>query len=408
MIHLALILAPLLLAQEQGQPSVPVAAVEFSVDSSPSGLAGSFVTHRDGSLLYFSSDEIYQSTDGGRSWTGPKPLPLKGVSNMTVRDVLRLKSGKLGLLAVADQRSEGNFSVHRLHWWTSNDEGKTWQGPVVMNPTGQSGLPYSGGAMLQMARGRLVLPVRTLAHAHRKIAEAALCKGRVGGVEYSFTEHARYPEFEAAFCYLSDDDGQTWSRSKGDIMIWLDQGRGGAWPMDEPCVVELAQGRLALFGRTTLGRIYRALSVDGGLHWAQPEATELASSYSPARIVRLPETGDLLCVWNQVSATEITQGFWRSRLSCAISRDDGESWQSFKVIDHQGLPPVGRIKSAPPAMVRPAGDLGDLPHDYGNVSYPTIGFFGDQVLLRYKRRVFWPKRKNSDRFLIIPTEWFYR
>jgi len=258
-----------------------------------------------------------------------------------------------------------------------------------------------------MGCGRLILPVRTFASAQKRLAEESRCKGRIGGVEYALTEHARYPEFEASFCYLSDDEGETWFRSEGEIMIWLDGGRGGLWPMDEPCVVEVSEGQLALYGRTTLGRIYRSLSKDGGEHWDQPTATDLASSYSPSRIVHLPKTGDLFCVWNQVSGAEIKKGLWRSRLSCAISRDHGDTWEFFKVIDCQGVPPVGRIQPDPPAMVRPRRDLGELPRNYGNVSYPTVGFHGDEIFVRYKRRVYWPKRKNSDRMVVIPTAWLY-
>jgi hypothetical protein len=384
-----------------------VAAEECLLDSSPSGSPGSIITHRDGHLMYFSAGEVHDSMDSGHSWAAPRSLELEGLADMTVREVFRLRSGRLGLLAVGDWRNEGNFDVHRLQWWTSSDEGLTWNGPVLLNPTGQAGLPYSGGALMQMANGRLVLPVRTLASAHRGISDQSSCRGRVGDVVYIVTEHGHVPEFEASFCYLSDDEGETWSRSEGEVMIWLDAGRGGLWPMDEPCVIEAPEGRLAIYGRTTLGRIYRSTSDDGGEHWSQPEPTDLASSYSPCRIVRLPRTGDLLCVWNQVSPAEIRKGFWRARLSCALSRDHGISWECFKVIDHQGVPPVGRIVPDSPALVRPSRDLGELPRDYGEVTYPSVGFHGDTVFVRYKRRIYWPERKNSDRMVAIPTSWLY-
>ncbi|KAA3613403.1 MAG: exo-alpha-sialidase [Planctomycetota bacterium] len=393
-------------AQEPSGP-IPIAVEEGHVDSSPSGLFGSFLSHRDGRLLYFSFDEVYASKDRGRSWVLDPHLTVPPMPEETVaQEVIRLQSGKLGLMRVEKRRQAGNFTEHKLQWWISSDEGKSWMGAFSINLHGQSGLPYRGGVLLQMSNGRLVLPVRTMSAAHGGLAPERTSRGKIKDVEFEITEHALFPEMEAAFCYLSDDEGRSWYRSQGEILIWLDEGRGGIWPMDEPCVVEAPKGRLCLFGRNTLGRIFRSVSLDGGLRWSLPEPTALASSYSPCKVVSLPNRSELLCLWNQVSPDEIRGGFWRSRLSCAISKDNGESWENFQVVDLQGLGPIGRVPVAPPKMTRPLRHLENLPTDYGEVSYPSIGFFGDEVLVRYKRRVFWPKRKNSDRMIILPVHWF--
>ena len=385
---------------------MPVAAELFFLDSSPNGRGGRFLEHRDGHLMCISGREIFDSKDAGRTWSEPRRFDFgSGKLPVSNRDVIRLESGRLGLLGAVHEFHDDHFETQQLLWWLSSDEGKTWEGPVSLNPGSDSGMPYSGGALLQMANGRLVLPVRNFSSGHGGMVEAAAAKGRVGGREYKLVDHARFPEFEAAFCYFSDDEGKTWLRSEGEIMIWLDDGRRGAWSMDEPCVVEGPPGRLAMYGRTTLGRIYRSISLDGGLRWSEPEPTELASSTSPCRIVRMP-TGPLLAVWNQLSGPEIRSGRWRGRLSCALSHDHGETWHSFQVIDRQGVPARGRIVPEAPAMTRPAGQLDELGKGYGNVTYPTIGFYRDEVIIRYKRRVYWPRRKNSDRMLIIPASWF--
>ena len=69
----------------------------------------------------------------------------------------------------------------------------------------------------------------------------------------------------------------------------------------------------------------RLVLADGGEQWELPRTTALASSHSPCRVVRLPESGDLLAIWNRVSGGEICRGSWRSRLACALSSDAGES-----------------------------------------------------------------------------------
>ena len=135
---------------------------------------------------------------------------------------------------------------------------------------------------------------------------------------------------EIAFVYYSDDQGQTWSPFKeyGCLMGWFDfegvvNGNCGVTPCDEPMVAETNDGRVLLFARSTVGRILYSCSRDDGKTWGAVKPTELTSSYSPSRLRRIPQTGDLICVWNQVSHAEIRRGYLRGRLSAAISRDSG-------------------------------------------------------------------------------------
>jgi len=48
-------------------------------------------------------------------------------------------------------------------------------------------------------------------------------------------------------------------------------------------------------------------------------------------------------------------------------------------------------------MVRGRDDVGKLPDDWGNVSYPNVGFHADTVLVDFRRKL-----------LILPLEWFYQ
>ena len=103
--------------------------------------------------------------------------------------------------------------------------------------------------------------------------------------------------------------------------------------VEEPAVVELRDGRLLCFGRTKMGCVYQSFSEDQGASWGPAEPTVLASSYSPASIRTVPKTGDILCVWNQVSGQEVADGMAQSRMSLAVSEEAGKRWNHFKNLE---------------------------------------------------------------------------
>ena len=168
-------------------------------------------------------------------------------------------------------------------------------------------------------------------------------------------------------------------------------------------MIELRDGRVLMFMRTQLGQLYKSFSSDGGRRWSVPEPTGLAAALAPCRLRRIPKTGDLICIWNQASADEIRRGLYRCRLSVAISRDDGETWQYFKTLDCGGLPPAGRIEPAEPQLLRGAKDVGRIPDDYRMIDYPNVGFHEDAVLISYQ----WNHQTGKTKLLLLPLEWFY-
>jgi hypothetical protein len=262
-----------------------------------------------------------------------------------------------------------------------------------------------------------VLPVRfTDGAGHMGLYSAAGAYGILNGKFTMIEGHAHFPEPDNAFVYYSDDEGETWRRSEGGIMVWLDEGYGGMWPCDEPSVVETRNGDVVMYCRTSLGRIYTARSGPSegkftpGQRFEHPQATPLAASYSPCAIQRLPKTGDLLIVWNQVSGDEIRAGYRRGRLSSAVSRDDGQTWEHFRTLDNSVLPPAGRVAPDPePRLARGLDFVGAVPADYGSVDYPTINVIGERVVLCWDRRVV--ARRPDDvvgrRMRVLPLSWFY-
>ena len=278
-------------------------------------------------------------------------------------------------------------------------------------------LAMANASFEQAATGRLVLAVRDSMNAHAGIYEPAGAYGTVNGKRIKVEGHGHDPEMDLAFAYYSDDGGRTWQRSECHIMIWKDDGLGGIWPCDEPNVAQLKDGRLLMFVRTTLGRLYECFSTDGGRRWSQPEPTVLPSCYSPCSLEAVPSNahtvkagraGDLLCVWNNMSREEVRRGRRRARLCSAVSRDDGKTWEHVRTLVAIGVPPLDEMAQLdPPAMTRAEREVGELPMPFGTASYPDITFDGDHVLVQYYMSFRKPSMSAGGRLHIRPLGWFY-
>ena len=165
-----------------------------------------------------------------------------------------------------------------------------------------------------------------------------------------------------------------------------------------------------------MGRIYKAYSSDSGLSWTRPEAVHIAAANTPSAIRRIPSTGELLMVWNQASRQEIVTSKCRIRLSCAISRDEGETWENFKNLESLDdvtivtPPPIWETIACQPYEVyrncqpEPAERYHRAP-GFLRVCYPTIAFAGDEVAIAYDLGcgVF---EGYGARMRVIPLEWF--
>ena len=365
----------------------------------------------DGKLAIYGGGYVVYSEDGGRTWSEKAERPV-------VHWPFRMNDGKLG-----------GCSYGKIWEFLVSDDGcKTWETRGRINVGDVNGVPY-GRPFIQTKSGRILMPVRfTGGAAHEGIYAELRAWGTIKGEREPIEGHAHYPEPDITFVYFSDDGGHTWKRSEGGIMIWHKDGLGGMWPCDEPCIVERKDGDLLLFLRTSLGRVYTSHSghaewaelwgedkgkkhtATPGYRWDLPVPTELAVSYSPCKVRRIPKTGDLLIVWNQVSGDEIRAGYRRGRLSSAISKDDGKTWQHFRTLDRVVLPPAGRVEPDPePQMARAFKWVGVLPDDYGAVDYPEIGFWKDQVVLAWYRSVRNPKPGETQglRLRVTPLAWFY-
>ncbi|MFH0965839.1 MAG: exo-alpha-sialidase [Planctomycetota bacterium] len=278
-------------------------------------------------------------------------------------------------------------------------------------------LPVSNPSFELSPVGALVIPCREGHTVHGGLWKGVEATGTVLGERVTVEGHAHAMEMDISFAYISANGGDSWSRSQGDIIIWKDEGLGGMWPCDEPNVAVLKDGRLLMFIRTTLGRLYQTFSTDGGKTWDYPTPTDLPSSYSPCSLKTFPDNeytraagcaGDLLCVWNNVSFEEIRRGYRRGRLSAAVSSDDGKTWTHVRTVDAGGLPPLDEVAPlSEPQMARAEQDLGELPLGFAAVSYPDVVFWKDRVLVKYDKAFKNPPLSMGSKLRSLPLSWFF-
>ena len=126
---------------------------------------------------------------------------------------------------------------------------------------------------------------------------------------------------------------------------------------------------------------------------------------------RLPQNGDVLCVWNQQSTNEIRRGLRRCRLTAAITRD-GLTWKHFRSIEwHPHVPERSEyiVPDEKIQLTRALDDIGELPAGYGCSSYSTIYVNDEEVIVSYPHtKGRHPKTMISAmKHRILPLSWFY-
>lgn len=378
----------------------------------------SLVERAHGELLMAAGKYYRLSKDGGSTWSKPEEWSCP----VNVATLLRLKSGTLAAFGYRGKNIggfEGQISL-------SLDDGKTWS-PAYPVPlvAGTNSMPNE---LIQLSSGRLLLPapVNFFCTHPDLMPEKDETPGAWGtwrGLRYMTESEGHVPMALVTVVYYSDDEGKTWHSFRRDkvLMGWFDEqgvpnGKQGVSYCDEPYAAETANGEVLLFARSQMGRIVYGRSRNQGEDWTAIRPTALASSNSPAFLKRIPKTGDLLCVWNQVSREEIRRGYRRGRLTAAVSKDGGKTWENFKTLElSEGLQDVARIPPEfPLAEVKARKDVGLLPDGWAYFHYANVDIVGDKVFLRYLRGS--PSLGIADRNLdkqevvmrVYPLEWFYK
>lgn len=245
------------------------------------------------------------SGDRGASWSDPEIVVRQagGLNVMSV-SLLRLQDGRIALFYLRKTSKEDCRPVMCI----STDETRTWGDPVVCIADEVGYYVLNNDRAVQLKSGRIVLPVAW----HQGPGQPRDSAGVI-------------------MCYLSDDHGKSWRRSRDAFKGYDPDGQRIV--VQEPGVVELKDECLMMFMRTNAGSQYICHSQDGGDTWSKPRPSQLASPLSPASIERLPWTDELVCVWNDHSGRHSYPAGRRTPLCVVVSSDEGNTWSPSRVIE---------------------------------------------------------------------------
>lgn len=303
----------------------------------PRNSEGSFIQLKDGKILFAyskfeggSGDHASgfiagrYSADDGNTWTSDDKVIVSNEGGMNVMSVsfLRLANGSIALFYARKNSLDDCKPYMRI----SHDEALTWSAPISIINDNKGYFVINNDRVIQLPGGRLLAPVSL----HKTAGKDFSMRGRI-------------------YCYYSDDNGQSWQRSK-------ELPNPKEVVLQEPGVVLLKNGDIMMWLRTDRGVQYLSASHDNGLTWEEVYPSEIPSPRAPASLKRIPKTGDLLLIWNDNDGSIESRASFRTPLTAAISKNEGKSWTHINTIE-------------------------DDPE--GFFCYTAISFLGDEVLLGY-------------------------
>ncbi len=310
---LAIVVSPSF-AQELLNPSQVVLHIGKGGEN-PRNSEGSFIQLDEGKILFAYSKfeggagdhaNAYiagrYSIDGGNTWTDEDKVIVSNEGGMNVMSVsfLRLQDGAIALFYARKNSLDDCTPFMRL----SHDEGRTWSAPVGIINDSEGYYVLNNDRVIQLPGGRLLVPVSL----HKVAGEDFRMRGRI-------------------YCYFSDDNGKTWQRS-------VELPNPKEVVVQEPGVVLLKNGTIKMWLRTDRGVQYLSESHDKGMTWEEVYPSNIPSPRSPASIKRIPETGDLMLIWNNNDGSIEERASFRTPLTAAISKDEGKSWVNLITIEN--------------------------------------------------------------------------
>ncbi len=293
----------------------------------PRNSEGSFIQLNDGRLMFiysrYNGDSwndhaaadiaALYSSDGGETWGGEPEILVRneGNGNLMSVSLLRLQDGRIALLYLC-KTFIGEVCDCRPMICFSCDEGASWSKPAYcIHAPGY--YVVNNDRLIQLKSGRLLIA----AGFHR------------WNIDNNCNVHGR----SVACVFYSDDGGANWQEAPGWVLPPQESNTG----LQEPGVIELADGRVMAWFRTDLGCQYKAFSCDGGMNWSHAiPAPEFKCPASPLSMKRMP-SGELAAVWNDHNVrwgvVPHDGSWWRTPLVLAFSTDEGVTWERHMLLE---------------------------------------------------------------------------
>lgn len=279
----------------------------------PRNSEGDFIQLKDGRILFIYShftsgsgdnSSAYlagrYSSDGGKTWSEKDViiLPNEGGMNVMSVSLIRLDENRIALFYLRKNSETDCIPLMRI----SDDEAKTWSDVKECITDVPGYYVMNNDRVVKLKNGRIILPLSL----HNTPDSDGWFNGRL-------------------ICYYSDDNGETWIKG-GEVH------NPNNVTSQEPGLIELSDGRLMQFCRTDAGVQYVSISNDHGESWSELRPGNIKSPLSPASVERIPQTGDLLLVWNN-NYEDSRDGGKRTPFNLAISKDEGVTWEKIKTIE---------------------------------------------------------------------------
>lgn len=239
---------------------------------------------------------LARSTDDGLTWTDRKTIAADpGRHCYTNHGMTRLSDGSILLHIIRGKmRKQKNAFDHipsRGAFIRSLDNGWTWSeyGEILDFPFWDSnGRGFSYGKVLELPDGRLMTPVYGVP---KGVSDGSF---RVAAVAFSYDNGHSWPDFSMIH---EDKDGLI-NPSETDII----RTSGGDY--------------LAIIRANKTLKLFRSLSIDGGVTWSSIDPTDLPGQ-CPALITL--NDGQILCIYRDMRPLKLG-------MSCAVSGDSGVNW----------------------------------------------------------------------------------
>ena len=290
-------------------------------EQNPRSGEGDFVRLPDGRIMFAYSDYVTSeaddhapsqisavfSSDEGETFGGYRVLvaPTETVVNRMCVSFLPMQNGDIGMFYGEKFLSDEGQVYMRL-MLTRTKDGETFSEPINCTPDVRYSV-FENARVIRLSSGRILIPSN----------------------DHPYEKDGTLSSRGTAEFFYSDDDGKTFHRG-ARLECPYDHLRTG---LQETGVLQIEDGRVLAFSRTSGACQYLSFSEDGGENFSAPvPSTYFTSPCSLLHMRHLPD-GRTLAVWNPIPPTPVTKegpkrsGCWvRTPLACAVADGKGEKF----------------------------------------------------------------------------------